>query len=467
MNPLRFSFVLPTLFSFAVISAADAESRISDVMGNILQPRLALIQTMIDRSASGDHGAVIDLQNMAEELPFVERGQRKEARKLNTQGLALLAKEQYVPAVKLLISAKNADRADAEIANNLGYAYYKAGQFAEAERALKETLAIAPARAAAWGNLGDLFASTGNQSRAIAAYRNAYRFSRAPAKTIAYFQQQQQNDTSPQVRQALATALPLLTNTTKVSNDGERNAAVGRRGLDQDPPPSQVTSAGNPYALLKAARNGNVEALKELRLLADKGDPVAQYLIGVLYERGDGVTQDPELAVSWYRRSAEQNHPAGMHALAWMASKGIGTTRNLEEALRLYRQAADKNFAPSQNNLGVAYNRGEGNAQDYEEAFRWFQRAANNSSAIGQLNLGRAYETGSGTEINFEQAFQWYFRAASHGKLATAQYKAAVAIENGRGTVKDLAQATDWYRKAAEQGVEPARDALKRLGALD
>jgi len=42
-----------------------------------------------------------------------------------------------------------------------------------------------------------------------------------------------------------------------------------------------------------------------------------------------------------------------------------------------------------------------------------------------------------------------------------------VALEYGKGVAKDLPQAIEWYRKAAEQGVEPARDALKRLGALD
>ena len=50
---------------------------------------------------------------------------------------------------------------------------------------------------------------------------------------------------------------------------------------------------------------------------------------------------------------------------------------------------------------------------------------------------------------------------------ATAQFKLGVAFEYGKGGPKDVAAAIEWYRLAATQGVEPARDALKRLGALD
>jgi TPR repeat protein len=443
-------------------------------VGEILAPRLKLVQLMVDSSERGEDNALIDLRNMVEELPFVGRGQRREARKLNSQGLTQLGQQQFAPAIEALTKARDLDPADAEIANNLGYAHYKAGQLAEAEKILRETLAIAPGRAAAWGNLGDLFAVQGKPDKAVAAYRNAYRFSRAPDKTLNYFRQQQQNDASNAVKQALGVALPLLGVNGKVSNDGDRSAVVGR-----NPPEPVVVARANssvnstaippavsPSVLFRAARNGDAGALKQLRQIAGNGDPEAQLLVGCINERGYGVTADPALAVSWYKRSADQGYPPGLHAYAWSLMHGVGVERNDAEAVRLYRQAAEQGFVYSQNNLAVAYDRGEGTEKNPAEAFRWFQSAADGGDSLAQLNLGRLYEVGRGTAQDMAQASRWYLTAAGKG-LATAQFKSAVALEYGKGIAKDLSQAIAWYRKAAEQGVEPARDALKRLGALD
>lgn len=459
------------LLGAAVLLCSFAAAASAPEIGAILEPRLKLVQLMIDSSARGDDNALLDLRNMVEELPFVGRGQRREARKLNAQGLAQLGQQQFAPAIEALARARDFDPADAEIANNLGYAHYKAGQLAEAEKVLRETLAIAPGRAAAWGNLGDLFAVRGKPDKAVAAYRNAYRFSRAPDKTLNYFRQQQQNDASGEVRQALAAALPLLGTNGKVSNDGDRSAVVGRSAQEAEPLAARTNlpvapPTASPSQLFRAARNGDAAALKQLRQMAGNGDPDAQRLLGYIYERGYGVTADPALAVAWFRRSAEQGFPPGLHAHAWSLNHGIGVERNDVEAVRLYRQAAEQGYIYSQNNLAVAYDRGEGVEKNAEEAFRWFRSAADGGDALAQLNLGRLYEAGRGTAPDMAQATRWYLLAAGKG-LATAQYKSAVALEHGKGIARDLPQATEWYRKAAEQGVEPARDALKRLGALD
>jgi TPR repeat protein len=41
---------------------------------------------------------------------------------------------------------------------------------------------------------------------------------------------------------------------------------------------------------------------------AEAGHPVAQYQIGVLYERGQGTARDLNAARAWYVRAAAQGH---------------------------------------------------------------------------------------------------------------------------------------------------------------
>ena len=47
-------------------------------------------------------------------------------------------------------------------------------------------------------------------------------------------------------------------------------------------------------------------ALKEFKPLANRGDIDAQYILGVMYDDGKGVTKDNKQAIKWYRKAADQ-----------------------------------------------------------------------------------------------------------------------------------------------------------------
>ena len=57
---------------------------------------------------------------------------------------------------------------------------------------------------------------------------------------------------------------------------------------------------------LEAAQYGDFEtALKEWKPLAERGNIVAQYNIGMMYRNGWGVSRDANEAVRWYKLSAK------------------------------------------------------------------------------------------------------------------------------------------------------------------
>jgi len=58
----------------------------------------------------------------------------------------------------------------------------------------------------------------------------------------------------------------------------------------------------------QVADNQSLSALQESAL---GGDAEAQYLLGKRYYDGDGVTQDYDQAVSWYRKAAERRKCEG------------------------------------------------------------------------------------------------------------------------------------------------------------
>jgi TPR repeat protein len=79
--------------------------------------------------------------------------------------------------------------------------------------------------------------------------------------------------------------------------------------------------------------------LRILQPLAQRGDMVAQYQLGLAYERGSGVT------------------------------------RNYATARRLYEQSAAQGFPVAMLNLGVMYGQGEGGPVDDVQAYKWFSLA--------------------------------------------------------------------------------------------
>lgn len=57
------------------------------------------------------------------------------------------------------------------------------------------------------------------------------------------------------------------------------------------------------------------ETPKQVEMRAKKGDPEAQYNLGVMYENGNGVKQNYEEAIKWYRKAADQGLAKAIEAL--------------------------------------------------------------------------------------------------------------------------------------------------------
>jgi hypothetical protein len=113
-------------------------------------------------------------QKNLEALPKPPHGNKKEARKLNDQALALAKQSDYQAALPIMEAAYQADPADVEIAGNIGYLQIMLSNYPAAKKALFETLALKPDRSTAWADLGKVFTSEGNEESAKNCYINFY-----------------------------------------------------------------------------------------------------------------------------------------------------------------------------------------------------------------------------------------------------------------------------------------------------
>jgi TPR repeat protein len=97
---------------------------------------------------------------------------------------------------------------------------------------------------------------------------------------------------------------------------------------------------------LEAVQNGDYDtALKEWRLAAEQGNARAQYNLGVMHQKGEGVTQDYQEAVKWYRLAAEQGNASAQFTLGYMYDNGEGVAEDNMQAVKWYRKAAEQGDA--------------------------------------------------------------------------------------------------------------------------
>ena len=125
---------------------------------------------------------------------------------------------------------------------------------------------------------------------------------------------------------------------------------------------------------------------REWRPLAEQGDASAQYNLGLMYHKGEGVPQDYKEAMKWYRRAAEQGDASAQFNLGDMYRDGEGVPQDYKVAMKWFRQAAEQGDASAQTSLGVRYGKGEGVLQDYVQAHKWFNIAGANGDKDGTSN---------------------------------------------------------------------------------
>ncbi len=219
---------------------------------------------------------------------------------------------------------------------------------------------------------------------------------------------------------------------------------------------AQVALASeHPYAitnsqaehLAKAAFHGNIEDLLKLKISARSGNAAAQMWWGGYWKE----KKDYGKAIYWLERAADQEVAQAEYNLGVIYAKGQGVPQNYVKANYWYEKAADQGYAQAEYNLGVAYDNGYGEAQDYAKAIYWYKKAADQGVTRAEFNLGSVYYHGWGVPQDYAKAIYWYKKAVDQG-YAPAELELGVAYDHGWGVPQDYMKAIYWYKKAVDQG---------------
>lgn len=219
-----------------------------------------------------------------------------------------------------------------------------------------------------------------------------------------------------------------------------------------------IQTSGNDNVQSDRQKNFNAPIASYLLKSAEQGDASVMYMIGVMYEEGDGVTQNHKRAALWYYQAAAQGYAEAQYKLGVMYTNGNVVTQDFVSAVKWYRKAAEQGYAMAQFNLGAKYATGQGVPQDYKLAVFWYSKAAEQGLANAQNNLGTLFYNGQGVSRNLEQSYKWIALASAAGDLKAANNKKIAEVEM---TPRQIAEAQslvrDWLALRA-RGIQQDRE---------
>lgn len=92
------------------------------------------------------------------------------------------------------------------------------------------------------------------------------------------------------------------------------------------------------------AEEGNMSAaIQWWEQAAQEGNADAQNQLGLIYHRGEGVTQDDETAADWFEAAAMQNQAEGQFNLGVLYANG----QRFAHAKHWWQKAADQGYQPA------------------------------------------------------------------------------------------------------------------------
>jgi len=450
-----------TVIACLLVVCGWSTGALAQKVDDALSARLVLVDRMLD-GTDPDEGRLLDLKTQIESLPFVVRGDRKQARAANARGLKSFDAGQYDQATASFERGLAFDPADEEICNNLAFAYFRAGKTLQAWRAIKHTLALAPARTSAWANIGEMRAAQGEHAASVWSFENSYRFSHKPDKTRAYFEKVKAETEDSRLQTDLSDALAAI-DSGSVQNWLNRPMAIGGLAASRTKGAKASDQDAELLRLFDRVCTGDKAAFATIQAAANKGQPLAQSLLGQAYRDGDGVVQDPKLSFTWNLRAAEQGEPLSQYEVAFAYQEGSVVAKNNETAALWYEKAVAQGYTWAMVKLGVMYDRGELGNVDREHAASLYRQASDLGDARGSYNLANDYFLGLGVPKDLTESARLWLLSANRG-FAEADLRVAYDYDMGWGVPRNEKEALIWYRKAAVAGNEAARVVLKWKG---
>ena len=186
-----------------------------------------------------------------------------------------------------------------------------------------------------------------------------------------------------------------------------------------------------------------IESIEIFEKYAEKGKPKAQFNLGIMHYKGQGISKDYKKAEYWFKKAAEQGDATAQCNLGIMYYKGEVNSEEYEKAIQppitmedldllveitskhrkkaahRFKKAAEQGDATAQCNLGIMYAKGQGVSKDYKKAKYWFKEAGTKTGTLVRISITFGLDD------------------AMNGEIENIEYGGTVVVELNDGTEVD------------------------------
>lgn len=168
----------------------------------------------------------------------------------------------------------------------------------------------------------------------------------------------------------------------------------------------RVRSAAQIVAYDATAPDGLASRIAQLEARAAAGDPKAAFELGWMHDLPpkEGLHVDLAVALRWYTQAAEGGFAWAQFALGHMLDRADGVARNHLGARRWYDAAARQHLPEAQMQLARMLEHGLGGPADTVQAAHWYEQAAIQGHEKAATRLALMHRTGSAPQPDLAKA---------------------------------------------------------------
>ena len=182
-----------------------------------------------------------------------------------------------------------------------------------------------------------------------------------------------------------------------------------------------------------------------LKLEADgQADDNLFYKIGAMYKNGLGTEADMDMALEYFKRSAELNNKNGLYEYGKALLIGENITQDIPKAMDCLEKAVRLGNLNAKRFLALEYISGEHIEQDIDKGIEMLTECADGGDPLSCFMLGRIYFKGEFVNRDLSKAEKYLLMADKDSGYA-CYYLGRLYLEE---EIYDLDKAVEWLEKA-------------------
>lgn len=189
----------------------------------------------------------------------------------------------------------------------------------------------------------------------------------------------------------------------------------------------------------------------DLKSLADSGNKIAQYNIGICYGKAIGTVQSPKKTFLYYKLSAKNGYEEAFYNLAECYVNGFGCCKSYAKAINFFELSLENKPCVSLRHLAEIYKKKRGSknkklAKFYEKEMYKFLVTLDFSDPNIMYMIGNCYQDGTGVRKSLKKALYCYLLIVMQNG-PHACIKVGDFYKNGWGVRKSLKKALMFYER--------------------